>query len=225
MERASTVRLARSPVEVRGSAPKGAVQRKCGCGSKSAAGGSCEECSKEAVSLQQYSTARQTPSVSILRTADISVDDAALGGSETSGAVAGHSFGRVAAGLLRASRVQKRAVPVQPADRNDDQADQSAESTMGTAGSDRGPLESAAPASRVGYPLVQRAAMPGAAPGPAAPALASAPPAAAEPSTSQQSAAGALIVDDDTQQIGPGQMRKGAFLDQLQSSVCAAADA
>src|SRR5262249_15872570 len=33
-----------------------------------------------------------------------------------------------------------------------------------------------------------------------------------------------LIVDDDADDIGPGQMRKGALLDQLQSSVCSAAD-
>jgi hypothetical protein len=69
-------------------------------------------------------------------------------------------------------------------------------------------------------PRIQRAPADGAATtsAPAAQATVGAPP-TAEP------AAAALIVEDEARELGPGQMRKSAFLDALQSAVCAAADA
>ena len=143
------------PLDVRGTAPRGVVQRKCACSGKSSAGGSCEECNKEATGLQRYSATRENPAISILP-----ADLAARG--------------------------------------------------------------SAAPTSRIAYPLVQRAAMPGVTPDPTGNPAGVSP--EAEPSNSRQSPAATLIVDDDADQVGPGQMRKGAFLDQLQRSVCAAAD-
>src|SRR5215471_3518726 len=82
MERASTVRPAipgpaiPGPVEVRGRAPRGVVQRKCACGGKPGAGGSCEECNKEATTLQLYSATHQNPAISILPAAGVSGFDA-----------------------------------------------------------------------------------------------------------------------------------------------------
>jgi hypothetical protein len=47
----------------------------------------------------------------------------------------------------------------------------------------------------------------------------------AEATTPAKASAGALIVNDDAREVGPGQMRKGEFLDQMEKEVCAAADA
>jgi len=46
-----------------------------------------------------------------------------------------------------------------------------------------------------------------------------------EPATSPEAQTAGLIVDDETAEIAPGQMRKSAFLDALRDSVCATADA
>jgi hypothetical protein len=47
-----------------------------------------------------------------------------------------------------------------------------------------------------------------------------------EPATSEPAAETAgLIVDDDVRELGPGQMRKSEFLDELRTSICATADA
>src|SRR5215469_2405314 len=143
MERASTVRPATPrPVEVRGSAPRGVVQRKCACAARSGAGGSCQECNKEAVSVQRYSIARQSPAMSILLAAGVSGNQAALEHSGAPGAVAGHSFGRVAVGSPWAPRAQEKSVPGQPGDGNDEQADQLARPITGDGGIDSGSRES-----------------------------------------------------------------------------------
>jgi hypothetical protein len=51
------------------------------------------------------------------------------------------------------------------------------------------------------------------------------PAAAAEKPTAKKSAAASLIVEDDAQDLAPGQMRKSEFLSQLRTSVCSAAEA
>lgn len=45
------------------------------------------------------------------------------------------------------------------------------------------------------------------------------------PEVAAERAAGTLIVEDDAAKVGPGQMRKSEFLEQLRSTVCATADA
>jgi hypothetical protein len=50
-------------------------------------------------------------------------------------------------------------------------------------------------------------------------------PGPAESGTAAEAAPAGLIVEDDAGEIGPGQMRKSEFLDELRTAVCAAADA
>lgn len=59
----------------------------------------------------------------------------------------------------------------------------------------------------------------------ATPATNTAEPAATKEPTAKKSAAPALIVEDDAQDLSPGQMRKSDFLSQLRTSVCSAAEA
>src|SRR5262249_5899476 len=155
----------------------------------------------------------------------VSAADAPLWPPVRSTARAGHNFGRVAVGSPAAHRVQRKRISSESSDGNDGQAGHFAEPIIGSDGSELAHRESAGPASRVAHSLVQRAAMPGAAPGPAAASPGAVTPAAPGPSTSQQTATRPLIVEDDADQADPDQMRKGTFLDRLQSSVCAAADA
>lgn len=49
--------------------------------------------------------------------------------------------------------------------------------------------------------------------------------ATAEPTVASEQKPAGLIVEDDAQEVGPGQMRKSEFLDQLEDAICAAADA
>jgi uncharacterized protein DUF4157 len=70
-----------------------------------------------------------------------------------------------------------------------------------------------------GGAIVQRSPAAGAEATPAANAGAQ-----AKASPAPPSAAPALIVEDDAQKVGPGQMRKSEFLSQLRSALCSAAD-
>jgi hypothetical protein len=75
-----------------------------------------------------------------------------------------------------------------------------------------------------GGAIVQRSPAAGAEATPAASSAAQAEASPAPASPAPASAAPALIVEDDAQKVGPGQMRKSEFLSQLRSAVCSAAD-
>jgi len=80
---------------------------------------------------------------------------------------------------------------------------------------DVGGSPGAAATAAAGEPAA--AAAPTAEPATAAPA--------AEPAAAETATGGGLIVEDETTELGSGQMRKTQFLDQLRAEVCAAADA
>jgi hypothetical protein len=61
--------------------------------------------------------------------------------------------------------------------------------------------------------------------GPAAQAEGPTPEPAPEAAPASEASTAALIVEDEAEQLAPGQMRKGEFINQLQSAICAEADA
>ena len=122
--------------------------------------------------------------------------------------------------------IQPKLAVDQPGDKYEREAEQVVERLM---------LASEPPALSHTGPMVQRSpeeGIPASSPEitPAAELAATPAPAAAEPTpepaTSEPAAeTAALIVDDEVRELGPGQLRKSEFLDELRTSICATADA
>jgi hypothetical protein len=200
------------------------MQRKCACGGSSAETGDCEACkSKRRLTLQRYSANRAKPSA-LLRSL------AAPSHTDTRPAIApgfGHSFAQLQVHTRGPRGIQAKLNVSQPGDQSEQEADRIAEQVMRTS------APSSAPSSTEGHPrstalshtplLIQRQAADEMATTPeAAPATA---PGAAETAATAEATTAGLIVEDEAQEVGPDQMRKSEFLDELRAAVCAAADA
>ncbi|MEW6732879.1 MAG: DUF4157 domain-containing protein [Acidobacteriota bacterium] len=121
----------------------------------------------------------------------------------------GHSFGRVQVHSHSTNTIQAKLNISQPGDVYEQEADRIAEQVS------QSKLQPIALTSA--KPLLQRALDDE-----------TGPVSQAKPATSLTAAEAApagLIVEDDTQDVSPGQMKKSIFLDQLQAAVCTAADA
>jgi uncharacterized protein YkwD len=125
--------------------------------------------------------------------------------------------------LQRYSTNQTRLTLSRPDDQYEQEADRIAEhvtraSAVSTSEANRHTL-----ALSHTQPLIQRqvddatTSSPEVAPTPA--------PSPAETAATEEATSAGLIVEDDAGEVGPGQMRKNEFLDQLRAAVCAAADA
>ena len=199
-----------------------ALQRECACGGSASVEGACEKCKQpERNSLQRYSTTRADLAALTLRALTASAADPPL--ESASHRAQGHDLAHVAIHRTSSQTVQRKGTLGQPPDPYEQGGDDIAPHLTG-ANRSLTTTRPAAPVSRVAYPLIQRAALPGSSPGAAHAASAQPAQAAAEKPASQQAATRGLLVDDDADQIGPGQMRKTEFLDQLETAVCAAAD-
>jgi len=187
----------------------GLLQRKCECGGSPGIAGECAECQGKRLTLQRSSLDRAAP-------ASLLQSPFAAGGSKvTSGRALRYSFDHV--------RVHNHALPaVQPklpmgelGEQHEQEADPAAQQVLGSSEPGVGRLR--LPRLSVATPFVQRM--------PADEQVASpAPPAAAATSETEAAPAG-LLAEDEAGELGPGQMRKTEFLDELQRAVCAAADA
>jgi hypothetical protein len=128
------------------------------------------------------------------------------GSSPTPEPAFGHNFGRIKLHGRVPQRIQTKAEVRQPEDEYEREADLAASQVMHSflpqvlEGSLRAELSHSGP-------MIQRQALE-----------------SQSPETGEAAPAG-LIVEDDAQEIGPGQMRKSEFLEELRSSVCATADA
>ena len=202
------------------------LQRKCACGGSAGLSGECEGCQEKRLTINRYSTDRRAPS-------GLLPSPAGPAGSTSlsdSGAVArfgaGHHFGQLrVVAPLPVGTTGDGAVS-QPGDRSEEEADRAAEQVMrassvpGAAASGVEGNQPSADLSRT-QPLIQRqvdeevAAAPDVAPTPDP----------ADTATTEETAPAGLIVEDEAGEIGPEQMRKSEFLDELRAAVCAAADA
>ena len=126
-------------------------------------------------------------------------------------------------------RMRTKLALSQPEDRYEQEADRIAEQVTRVSAS---PAREAARVTALhAAPLIQRLPAADAAasnraaegaevaptPGPALPTP--------EPAAPDETSTAGLIVEDEAREVGPGQMRKGEFLDALRAAVCAAADA
>jgi Domain of unknown function (DUF4157) len=194
------------------------LQRKCACGGSPGLTGDCEECGAEKrLALRRYSANRAEPS-SLTRSLP------AISHAETLAAVApgfGHNFAQL---QTRAPYgIQTKLNVSQPGDRYEEEADRVAEQVIRASawsGAEANQPSAALSSTRL---LIQRQAddeiaadteaLPTPAPSPAGPA------------STEAAASAGLIAEDGAQEVGPEQMRKSEFLDELRSEVCAAADA
>src|SRR5262249_21515890 len=131
------------------------------------------------------------------------------------GSGCGHDLGRVAVHNRLRQRLQTKRTVSDPADRHEQEADRIAEQvTQGP----HSPPFAGRPSTVLSHsePLVQRLVTNEA----GMEAETSAPQEGAAP----EGTASGLIVEDDARDLGPGQMRKSEFLDQLRTSACAVAD-
>ena len=202
----------------------GMLQRKCACGGSSSFSGACQQCKEKEKPLQRYSSSRIADSL-LGPLVDFSFPAPPPDSQYNSASALGHSFGQVRVHNRTPQKLQPKLSISSPTDQLEQEADRAAELITGTSlHSVELPIPSAnlSPAQ----PLIQRSPADDNASAEASPAPAAA---TSEPTTqagaAEQSSPAGLIVDDDAAQLAPAQMRKTQFLDQLQSEVCAAADA
>ena len=228
-----------SPQAILTPAPAGSLQRKCACGGSSGVGGDCEECGKKRLTVQRFPADRTslamlqqslaaTPSRFGHDLSKVRVHNHVPQGVQTKLNVnePGDQFeqeaDRVAEQITQ--RLYAPASPVEPTPPSanteligrDNSASEDANSNQGELG-----VEGNAPATE---PMTEPAPTEAPSETEAAPAAAPAPEADSAAAPQEGAASGGLIVEDDAGELAPGQMRKGAFLDQLRSSVCATAE-
>lgn len=191
------------------------VQRKCYCGSSAGVSGACEECQGKRLTLRRYSRDRATLPRLL----------APFGHSlkatlpEKSPAARLNALGQnLNLADVHAPGSQTKLPISQPADRHEQEADRVAAQVTSELHSSTGRQ---LPHSSTLEPSMQE---------PAAERDTDADPgngneASAEPVGRERQAAAGLIVEDDSRELGPGQMRKTDFLDQLRVEVGSAADA
>jgi hypothetical protein len=197
-----------------GLAPGNLIQRKCACG-KTASSGGCEECKDKHARVQLYSAGRSFPD-------DKLISNPTSPSHSTSHRGLVHDFGRVRVAAPASQGVQTRLAVNQPGDPHEVEADRIAQQV--TLGVGSGVNHHLALSPRT--PGLQRSPADGNITGAGVSPVAApeaAPP--AETPQEEEASRGALIVEDDSQQLEPGQMRKSEFIDELQRVICAEADA
>lgn len=186
------------------------LQRKCACGASPGINGDCDKCQENRLTLQRYSRERSSSVLGDLLTSIgrpfISSTPPNIPINHDNGL--GHSFGLVESRVPR--RIQTKLALSQPGDAAEQEAEQVAKQITGAAVPDRAPsdLRLSNAASQI-----QRAA-----------ALPSHDVDAGGLNSSAAATPANLIVEDNAQEIGAGQMRKGQFLQLLHAEIFAVAD-
>jgi len=221
MEATQTTLPEVTPVEPQKASNGLLLQRKCACGGSSGGlTGACDECQHKRLTVQRYSRDREV--LAALRSAlapplNLSLDP----GTRR----VGDRNALRPLQTIAPRRVQTKLTVGQSTKPNEQPADPAAERVVGGSApglNDQSPIpapeqpEIAPDAAEEETSSGKRTASDVAA--------ATAPATAETPEPETPTPAG-LIVEDDAQQVGPSQMRKSEFLDEVQSAVCAAADA
>ena len=197
------------------------LQRKCACGGSSGMTGKCEECENERLTPQRFSSDRAVTSALLRSLGEPFNSTLPADISAGNGALSGHSFGRVKVEARRSQVIQTKLNVGRPGDQYEQEADRIAEQITGASVSSGREADQDSKALSLAPQLIQQQAVEGTAVGPeATPA-----PASTETAATPETAPAGLIVEDETQEVGPGQMRKSEFLDELRTAICAAADA
>jgi hypothetical protein len=184
--------------------------------------GECEECQEKQLTINRYSTGRRPPTDLLPPRAELARSTSLSDSGAAARYGAGHNFGRLRVGAAALSGTSGERAVSQPGDRSEVEADRAAERVMRALSSPVFEEKQEAPALSQTPPLIQRAAADENTSEMGAEAEETP---ATETAASAETAATVLIVEDDAQEVGPDQMRKSEFLDELRAAVCAAADA
>ena len=203
----------------------GMLQRKCGCGGSASVSGQCRQCKNKPQLLQRYSNSRSADSM-LASLADSSFPTPPRDSQNNFAYRLSHSFGQVKVHNRTPQKLQPKLSISSPTDQHEQEADRAAELITGTSLRSADEPSHLSPTLSSTQPLIQRSPADDNASAEVSPAPAAATPETApQAGTAEQTSSGGLIVEDDAAQLAPGQMQKTQFLDQLQSEVCAAADA
>jgi len=196
------------------------LQRKCACGGSAGMSGECEGCQEKRLSIHRYAADSRSPSRLLPSPAGLARSTPLPNSGARAGA--GHHFGRLRVGGSSLSEASGERAVSRPGDRSEDEADRAAEQVMRALSSPVFEEKQEAPALSQTPPLIQREVT-----DENASEMEATPETTTEPETAapEETPASGLIVEDDAQEVGPDQMRKNEFLDELRAAVCAAADA
>jgi hypothetical protein len=196
------------------------LQRKCACGGSAGMSGACEECQEKQLSVNRYSTDRLAPSSLLPSPAELA-RSTPLSDSGGARSGPGHDFGRLRVGAAGTGGTSGERAISQPGDRSEQEADRAAEHVMRALSSPVFEENQEAPDLSRMSPLIQREVADENTSG-----MEATPETSTEPETAapEETPAGGLILEDDAQEVGPGQMRKSDFLAQLNAEIYAAAD-
>jgi uncharacterized protein DUF4157 len=203
--------------------PWGMIQRKCECGGSAGMSGECEGCQEKRLTINRYSTDRLAPSslspspAELARSTPLSDSGGARSGP-------GHDFGRLRVSAAVTGGTSGERAVSRPGDRSEVEADRAAERVMRALSSPLYEEKQEAPEATdlsSTPPLIQREVADENASG-----METTPETSTESETAapEETSAGGLIVEDDAQEVGPGQMRKSDFLAQLNAEIYTAAE-
>jgi Domain of unknown function (DUF4157) len=195
------------------SAPTGLLQRRCACGGSPGLDGECEECSSKRLTLQRSSMHRADPFKLLRSLAEPSQPDP--GATVQPGF--GHTFSRVQVHTHVPEQMQPKRNGHEPGDQYEQEADRVAAQVMMSVPPRRAPT---VPQLSASPSMIQRALADEVAQAPELAPTEAAP----EAATTAETPSAGLIVADEASALGPGQMRKSEFLEEVQRAVCAAAD-
>jgi hypothetical protein len=210
---------AQKPPATAASAVVGVSQPKCGCSAGLAPVGECSQCRGK-----RATSPRPSLNQTGLNLARSILNEREIPQSEAAGSAAhsplSHNFGSLMLHSQSTRGVQTKLKVSQPEDQFEQEADRVAEQITGAspsavAGVSQKPVELSRAES-----LDQQQSADG--------TLTDSPGSAAETSGSAETVSAvpaALLVEDEAGELGEGQMRKTDFLDELESAICAAADA
>jgi hypothetical protein len=210
-----------APAQSLTAARSGLSQRKCACDGSSGITGKCEECGKARLTLQRFSTDRAVSSTLWPLLSDSFQPTPRPGPGSGDGVRPDHSFGRVKVLAHAPQTIQTKLKADQSGDQYEQEADRVAEQVTGVSAPSGSQADQRSTALSQAPLLIQRLAADETA---AAPESTPAP-GPARSGTAAETAPAGLIVEDEAGEIGPGQMRKSEFLDELRTAVCAAANA
>ncbi|MEW6734857.1 MAG: DUF4157 domain-containing protein, partial [Acidobacteriota bacterium] len=186
------------------SAQTGMLQRKCECGGVAGMDGQCEKCKKGDLNLQRFSVDRVTALILPRSLNNL-----------------GYNFGEIKVFAHRPNTVQTKSNISGTEDEYEKEADRIAKQIVKTSTPLISQTDQHSLTLSASQPLIQRQVADRAATG-----AETEPPLPTSAATaSEETSANGLIVEDEVERVGSGQMKKSDFLDQLQAAICTVADA